>query len=334
MTIDSGIWVVAHSFEDELPQVTFELIGKAVELGKKSGEKVTVVIIGSGLKKSLEEPFYYGADEVIGVDQEELKHYDGNSYANVLEELIKKYRPSSVLFGADSVGRELAPRIGVRLETGIAADCIDLDMGVIDEKNLLLQKKPYLNGEVIVDILCKEKRPQIATVKGGMIPLKEANTGRTGTIIREKIKVSEEDILSKIIKTIPKSTDTLDISKAEIIVAGGRGFKSKEDFERLYELAELLGGVVGATRPLVQNGWIGEEFQIGLSGKVISPKLYMAFGISGAAEHTSGIVNAGTTIAVNTDSDAAIFGKANYGIIGDAKQTLENIIVALKVYRN
>lgn len=330
MTIYTGIWVVAHSYEDQVAQVTFELMRKAKELGSKSKEKVTAIIIGSGLEKSLQEPFYYGADEVIAVDQEILKYYDANIYANVLEQLIKKYQPSSILFGADSIGRELAPRIGVRLETGIAADCIDLDMDTEDGINLLLQKKPYLNGQVVVDILCKEKRPQIATIKPGLLPIKVPDISKSGTIIYEEAEVYKDDIFSKIIKIIPKSTNMNDISKADIVVAGGRAFKSREDFDKLYELAELLGGIVGASRPLVQEGWIGEECQIGQSGRIISPKLYISFGISGAAQHTCGLINPGIFIAVNSDPNAAIFSAANYGVVGDANQILDSLISALK----
>lgn len=330
MSIDTGIWIVAHSNQDKVTDVTFELIGKAKDLGSKYDEKVTAVIIGSGLNKSIQEPFYYGADEVIAVDEENLKEYDANSYAKVLEKLIKEYNPASILFGADSIGRELAPRIGVRLETGIAADCVDLDMAVIDGAKLLLQKKPYLNGEVIVDILCKEKRPQIATVKPGMIAIKEADTTKTGKVTKYKVEVSAAEVLSKVLKTIPKNSEAVDITKAEVVVAGGRGFKTKEDFDKLYELAELLGGVVGATRPLVQEGWISEEYQIGQSGKVISPKLYIAFGISGASMHSCGVINPGTVIAINKDPDAAIFNIANCGAVGDCKQILSSLIAELK----
>lgn len=330
MTIDRGIWVVAHGNKDEIPQVVFELVGKAKELGREFDEKVTTVILGFGLDKCLKKPFQYGSDEVIYVDEENLKDYDANSYTNVLEKLIKKYKPASVLFGADSLGRDLAPRVGVRLETGISADCIDLDMGYRDGKKLLFQKKPFLNGKVIVDILCEERRPQIATVKPGMIPIKDRGKSKTGKMIREKIDVGIDEIFTKIIKTIDREESTKSITEAEIIIAGGRGFKEKKDFDELHELARILGGVVGATRPLVQEGWISETCQIGQSGKVVSPKLYIAFGISGAAQHTCGVIEPEMFIAINSNPDAPIFDVADYGIVGDSKEILRNLINVLQ----
>ncbi|WP_082447678.1 electron transfer flavoprotein subunit alpha/FixB family protein [Youngiibacter fragilis] len=330
MSTDTGIWVVAHSSQDKVPQVTFELIGKAKALGTKFDEKVTAAIIGHGMKKSLLQPYAYGADEVIYVDEENLKDYDANSYANVLEVLIGKYKPASVLFGADSVGRDLAPRIGVRLETGISADCIDLDMDIIDGAKLLMQKKPYLNGEVVVDILCKERRPQMATVKPGMLELVKPDESKSGTPIREEVKVNDAEILTRIIKSIPRVECENDICKADVIVAGGRGFKTKGDFDRLQELADLIGGMVGATRPIVQEGWISEEFQIGQSGKIVKPKLYIAFGISGAVMHTGGVIKPGTFIAVNENPEAPIFNVAHYGVAGDCKDVLASLIETLK----
>lgn len=326
----TGIWIVAHGNKDKVPTVTFELTGKARELADKFDEKVTAVIIGKDLNHSLKEPFFYGADEVIYVDEENLEEYDANSYANVLEKLINKYKPASVLFGADSIGRDLAPRIGVRLETGISADCIDLDMDYVNGKKLLLQKKPFLNGDVIVDILCEEKRPQISTVKPGMIPIGEPKKVKIGNIIRERMVVNTNEVFTRVIRSIDKNVSIKSIQDAEVIIAGGRGFKEKKDFDELHELADLLGGVVGATRPLVQEGWISETCQIGQSGKVVSPKLYIAFGISGAAQHTCGIVNPGTFIAVNSNPDAPIFNVADYGIVGDSKQVLRNLINILK----
>lgn len=330
MSMDTGIWIIAHGNKDEIPKVTFELIGKAKELGDRFDEKVTTVILGWKLENSLKQPFLYGSDEVIYVDEENLEDYDANSYTNVLEKLINKYKPASVLFGADSIGRDLAPRLGIRLETGISADCIDLDMGYKDGVKLLFQKKPYLNGEVIVDILCQEKRPQIATVKPGMIPINEPMESKLGKIIRERVQVNQDEIFTKILKSIEKNESTKPITEADIIIAGGRGFKEKKDFDELHELADILGGVVGATRPLVQEGWISEACQIGQSGNVVSPKLYIAFGISGAAQHTCGIIDPGTFIAVNSNPEAPIFNVADYGIIGDSKEVLRHLINILK----
>ena len=326
MSKDTGLWVVAHSKCDKLPKVVFELIGKARELGDKVNEKVIAIILGSGLDTCIHHCFQYGADDIIYVDEENLRDYDANSHANVLEMLVKKYRPAVMLFGADSIGRDLAPRIAVRLETGISADCVDLDMQEIDGRTLLIQKKPYLNGEVIVDILCKEKRPQIATVKPGIIPVKEAGPSKAGHALRERCQVDDVNLLTKVLKFTPAIACSSDICQAQIVVAGGRGFQEKKEFQKLYELAELLGGVVGSTRPLVQDGWLTEDCQIGQSGRCISPKLYIAFGISGSAMHTCGVVKPGTVIAINEDPDAPIFSIADYGVVGDCNKILSELI--------
>lgn len=331
MSIDKGIWIVSYCKQGQLPQSAYELISKAIKLGNNFNEYVTAVLLGSGLDKLIELPFKYGANRVIYVDEKELKDYDANIFSKVLEMLIKKYEPGSVLFSADSIGSDLAPRIGTKLETGISADCIDLDMKNINGSNLLIQKKTYLNGDVIVDILCKHKRPQIATVKPGILPIFQLECYKIGNIIRESIMLSSKDIFSKILSHAPKISCPNNISKAQVIIAGGRGFRTKHDFDKLYELADLINGVVGATRPLVQQGWISENYQIGQSGQVISPKLYMAFGISGTAQHTCGIVRPGVIIAVNSDPKAPIFNIANYGVVGDSNQVLQGLINVLRM---
>ncbi len=330
MSIYTGLWVVSNVQEDTLPKVACELLGKVKTLGEEHGEKVVAVLLGVGIKKAIFTAYQYGAEEVVFVDDSKLKQYDANSYALVLEKLIEKYKPSSLIFGADSFGRDLAPRIGVKLETGISADCIDIDIQEVDGTKLLVQKKPYLNGGAVADILCKEKRPQIATVKPGIIPLIEPDLSAKGTAIMEKISIDESGILTNVLETVGKCCCAKDIREAKVVISGGRGFKKKEDFEKLHELADLMGGVVGATRPLVQDEWIEKDYQIGQSGKVISPDLYLCFGVSGAVMHTCGVVNPKKVIAVNNDPKAPIFSIADYGIVADCKSVLNELIKELK----
>ncbi|MBS7528577.1 electron transfer flavoprotein subunit alpha/FixB family protein [Fusibacter paucivorans] len=325
---NAGIWIVASHFNGQFTDVTYELIGKASELGKAHNETVTAVVIGSDLKA--EALYHYGADQVIYAADPIFADFDSNSYAIELEKMMREYKPLAVVFGADDFGRDIAPRLATKLETGLSADCIDLEIKEENGKKLLIQKKPYLNGGIIVDIVCDKRNPQLATVRPGMLMCPTPDEKQSGEVIKWQCSPKAAELLTRIEAVMQKNNLSKDIQKSEIIIAGGRGFKKKEDFEKLYVLADLLGGVVGATRPLVTEGWIDESFQIGQSGKVVSPKLYIGLGISGAAQHCCGVKNTQLFIAVNSDANAPIFQYADYGYVGDCKSFLDELISCLK----
>ncbi|MEM3538792.1 MAG: electron transfer flavoprotein subunit alpha/FixB family protein [Nitrososphaerales archaeon] len=319
------VWIFIEQIDGKLKDVSLELLGAGRRIADKLGEELVAILLGykvNGLVKDIEA---YGADKVILVEHELLKQFTVDAYTKVLVELTLKYKPSILFIGGTSNGRELAPRLAARLNTGITSDCIDFD---INKDRYLIHVKPF--GKLMAKIICKT-RPQIATVKPRTFKKLEYNWNRRAKIIREEIKINPEDIRTKILGILRASKNPYEnIEEADVIVAVGKGIGSKENLKLIYELADLIGASVACTRSVVDRGWLPSSQQVGQSGKTVSPRLYIAIGISGAMYHTVGMKNSDIIIAINKDPKAPIFQISTYGIVGDLFKVLPLLIDKLK----
>ncbi len=330
------VWVFAEQEEGQLHDVSLELCGKARELADRLGVRVGVVLPGAGVNGLASTLISHGADNVYAVEDDRLAHYQTGSYARVVCSLIAKYRPQIVLYGATPMGRDLAPRVASATRAGLTADCTDLEIqNVVDpltkteHENLLLQIRPAFGGNIIATIVNYDWWPQMATVREGVMPLRDADASRQGNVVRETAELDETDLALKLIDRHiqPK---TVNLKGARVIVAGGGGAGGKEGFDLIRELAGAIGGAVGASRAAVDSGFIGKEYQIGQTGTTVRPALYIACGISGAVQHRAGMEESAKIIAINTDADAPIFSIAQYGIVGDLRQVIPMMIKSIR----
>ena len=331
------IWVFAEQTGGKIADVVFELLTKAGELKSQRGDgcKVCAVLLGSGLPAGLDaELASYGADSVLRVDAPELAEYEANVYVDALSQLVAKHRPEVVLAGATAIGRAFFARVAVRVRTGLTADCTALkientrnrDTGAM--QMLLHQTRPAFGGNIMATIMTPNHRPQMATVRPKVFKKSASCPGASSAAsLAEALKLIAP--ATKIVKK-ERFADGVDIAAAEILVAGGRGLKKAENFARLQRLAELLGGEVAASRAAVDAGWVGVPRQVGQTGKIVAPRIYICFGISGAIQHLEGIRGADTIIAVNNDPNAPIFGIADLGIVGDALEIIPALIKELE----
>ncbi|MCG0277340.1 MAG: electron transfer flavoprotein subunit alpha/FixB family protein [Thermanaeromonas sp.] len=310
-----GVWVFIEQVEGRAAPVSWELLGAGRELADSLEVELAGVILGSGVENLSDEAFAYGADVVYLADHPLLRDYRTLLYAKVLINLVRKYRPEVLLMGATSLGRDLAGVVATSLETGLTADCTELKIDT--EKRLLEQTRPAFGGNVMATILCPKRRPQMATVRPRVFPLPPRRSGRKGRLIAESFELKEEEARVRILETIKEKGRSLYLDQAEVIVAGGRGVGSKENFELLKELAETIGGTLGASRAAVEAGWVPPEYQVGQTGTIVRPKVYFAIGISGAIQHLVGMQNSDIIVAINKDPEAPIFRIATYGIVGD-----------------
>jgi len=330
------VWVCAEIQEGTLQNVSLELTGKARKLADTLGVAVGVALLGNNVAKAADKLIAYGADQVYLVEDKALADYRTDPYTHVLVALIKKYRPQIVLFGATPLGRDLAPRVASATQSGLTADCTDLEISDVTEKsgtvhpNLLLQVRPAFGGNIVATIVNYDQWPQMATVREGVMPLGEADTKRKGNVVKENVPLTDQALFA--VEVIKREVEKrkLNLGGAKVIVAGGAGVGSKDNFAPLFELADALGGEVGASRAAVDNGYIGPEHQIGQTGTTVRPALYIACGISGAIQHRSGMEDSAKIIAINTDREAPIFAIAHYGIVGDVKQVVPMLLQAFK----
>jgi len=330
------VWIFAEQEDGALHDVVLELCGKARQLADELKVKTGAVLPGDGVGPLAAKLIAHGVDTVYAVDDPRLSHYQAGSYARVLTTLVEKHRPQIVIYGATALGRDLAPRVASTLRAGMTADCTDLEISdVTDAKTqqvhekLLLQIRPAFGGNIIATIVNFAQWPQMATVREGVMPMQPPNYTRTGKVVRERVELSPADLALRLIErhTEPRKVN---LKGARVIVAGGGGVGSKENFKLIYELAGAIGGAVGASRAAVDSGYIGKEHQIGQTGTTVRPALYIAVGISGAVQHRAGMEESAKIIAVNKARDAPIFSVAHYGIVGDFKQVLPMMIQALK----
>ena len=330
------VWVYAETQDGTLQHVSLELVGKARTLASTLGVSVGAVLPGNNVAASAEKLIAHGADNVYLIEDKALTDYRTDPYAHVLVELIKKHRPQIVLFGATPTGRDLAPRVASATQSGLTADCTDLEIADVTEKNgtvhpnLLLQVRPAFGGNIVATIVNYDQWPQMATVREGVMPLGEADAKRKGNVIKESVPLSDQTLFTVEVLKREVEKQKLNLGGAKIIVAGGAGVGSKENFDVLFDLAEALGGVVGASRAAVDSGFIGHEHQVGQTGTTVRPTLYIACGISGAIQHRSGMQDSAKIIAINRDREAPIFSIAHYGIVGDVKQVVPMLLQAFR----
>jgi electron transfer flavoprotein alpha subunit len=326
-----GIWVFAEQRDGALHPVGLELLGKARQLADKINSSVTAVLLGYGIRDMGPRLIAGGADQVLIGDHPELESYRLLVYCHVLTMLIEEYKPDSMLMGATALGTELAPRIAARLRTGLSAHCIDLD---VDQNGRLLQKVPGWGGGVVATIVCPDRRPQMATVMPGVM-VENYDSTRRGEVVDIPISLPSGDPGPKILETIrSKPEEGMPLEKAEVVVAGGWGVGAGERWVLIEELARLLGGAVGATRPAVDEGWAKESQMIGQSGKTVRPKLYIGIGISGMMAHVAGIDQSEYIVAVNQDPKAPIFEASDLGVVADLKVFLPLLINEIKSRRH
>ena len=319
-----GVWVFVEQSDGIAAEVSWELLGVGAGLAKTRNVELCAMVIGDKVKELCQESFAYGATRSYLIDSPTFHNYRTEPYQKALCYLINKYKPEIVLIGATGLGRDLAGAVATELATGLTADCTGL---TIDENGLLLQTRPAFGGNIMATIKTERTRPQMASVRPHVMPMPKRDNACTGQIVQESLPLDEKDILVKVLEIIDdrKGAGDVDIAGADVIVAGGRGMLSKENFKILQELADELGGVVAGSRSTIEAGWLPVERQVGQTGKTVRPKIYFACGISGAIQHLVGMQDSDVIIAVNRDSSAPIFEVATYGIVGDVFQVIPAI---------
>ena len=334
-----GVYVFAQQVDNELSGIAFELLGKAKDLAKDLDTDVTAVLIGYEVKNLADELAAYGADKVIVVDDPELKDYRTEPYAHALASVINEYKPDIMLVGATAIGRDLGPRVSARVATGLTADCTVLEIGDFplvarpgqeQKHNQLLMTRPAFGGNTIATIACPDNRPQMATVRPGVMQAIERIEGAKAEVIEYNPGFTPDNKYVEILEVVKSVVDTVDIMDAKILVSGGRGVGSPENFQILKDLAEVLGGEVSCSRAVVDNGWLPRDLQVGQTGKTVRPQVYFAIGISGAIQHVAGMEESDIIIAINKDETAPIFEVADYGIVGDLNKIVPALTEALK----
>ncbi len=334
-----GVFIFAEQVDNQISNIAYELLGKAKDLAKDLGTDVTAVLIGSGVKELADSLAVYGADRVIVVDDPELKDYRTEPYAHALACVINEYKPEIVLVGATAIGRDLGPRVSARVATGLTADCTSLEIGdfPLEAKegqeqlhNQLLMTRPAFGGNTIATIACPYNRPQMATVRPGVMQKIAPIDGAKANVVEFNPGFTPDGKYVEILEVVKSVVETVDISEAKILVSGGRGVGSAENFKLLDELAEAIGGTVSCSRAVVDNGWKPKDMQVGQTGKTVRPNVYFAIGISGAIQHTAGMEESDIIIAINKDESAPIFDVADYGIVGDLNKIVPMLTAQLR----
>lgn len=317
------IWVFIEQEDGQAHPVSWELLGAAQRLSEDlEGSVVEAVLLGANVAGIAEEAYLFGARTVYVIEDPVLAKYRNFPYAHGVSALVKKYEPEMLLIGATTLGRDMGSCIATNVTTGLTADCTEL---AIDPKlKILAATRPTFGGNLMATILCKKQRPQMATVRPRVLPMPMPESQATGQLIREPLGLNEDDVMAKLLRFIPKE-EQLDIEYADVVVAGGRGLGGPDGFLILDDLATALGGVVGASRPAVDAGWIGYEHQVGQTGKTVRPKLYIVAGISGAVQHRVGMTGSDFILGINTDPNAPIFQIASYGIVGDLYEVIPEL---------
>ncbi|MEO1813962.1 MAG: electron transfer flavoprotein subunit alpha [Acetobacterium sp.] len=322
-----GVWVFAEQREGKLMPVVIELLGEAKKLAAEIGTDVSAVVCGDEVDALTHELFAYGADKVYQAVHPELKNYRTDAYTKVIEEAIHLYKPEIILLGATHIGRDLGPCLAVRCDTGLTADCTKLEIDPDDKK--IRQTRPAFGGNLMATIICPYHRPQMSTVRPGVMDKAEYLAGREGVAIRLNVSFKEDEIRTKIIKIVKEAGELASLTDAEFIVSGGLGLGNPEGFELLKKLADKLGGTIGSSRACVDSGWIDHSYQVGQTGTTVKPKIYFACGISGAIQHLAGMQNSDYIIAINKNENAPIFEVADYGIVGDLYEVIPAILEEL-----
>ncbi len=328
--VDKSLWkgiaVYVDHIDGNIHPVTYELIGKARELASKISHPVYAVMMGSDITEASRELLHYNVDKVFVYDKPDLDRFKIEPYTAVLEDFVSQLHPTAILMGATPVGRQLAPRLAARLRTGLTADCTILD---INEDTDLVQIRPAFGGNIMAQILTPNHRPQMATVRYKVMDAPKRSTQATGEIICCEIGEKQLNSRIEVLDIIPKEKEQY-IEASEVLVVAGRGIKKEEDLQMVQELADLLGGQLACTRPLMEAGWVEAKRQVGLSGRTVRPKLIITVGVSGSVQFTAGMNNSDHIIAINKDENAPIFKTAHYGLVGDLYEIIPNLINQIK----
>ncbi len=323
-----NIWAFVETENGQAKKVGLEMVVGARQLADAVGEKAVAVVVGSGVDEAVKAATSYGADQVIVVDGADFADYSTDGYTYALEQLVSKYKPATILLGVTINGRDLAPRLAARLKTGLSADCLAAE---VDASTGVVQwTRPVYGGNSLAVVECPEARPQMGTVRASVFKPGEPDTARTAEVIKEDIAVPAGTIRTAVVEKITEVGEGVKLEDAEYVIAGGRGVGGEEGFAMLKELASILGGAVGASRAAVDAGWIPQVTQVGQTGKTVTPKLYVACGISGAIQHLAGMSGSDVVVAINRDEEAPIFEVADYGVVGNLKQVLPVLTEAIK----
>ena len=334
-----GVFVFAQQVDNVISNIAYELIGKGKELAKDLGVEVTAVLVGSDVKGLADQLAEYGADKVIVVDDPELKEYRTEPYTHAIASVIKEFKPEIFLIGATAIGRDLGPRVCARIHTGLTADCTKLDIGDFPmnpvpgretKHNQLLMTRPAFGGNTIATIACPDFRPQMATVRPGVMQKAPKEAGKKAVVTEFNPGFTKNNKYVDILEVVKAVSNTVDIMDAKILVSGGRGVGSPENFKILDDLAEAIGGTVSCSRAVVDAGWKPKDLQVGQTGKTVRPHVYFAIGISGAIQHVAGMEESDIIIAINKDESAPIFDVADYGIVGDLNKIVPMLTEKIK----
>ena len=336
-----GVFVFAQQVDNKVDSIAYELLGEATRLAAPLNAQVTAVLVGSGVKNLADSLAEYGADRVIVVDDPELKEYRTEPYAHALASVINEFKPEIMLVGATAIGRDLGPTVSARVATGLTADCTMLEIGDFplvpvpgkeseQKHNQLLMTRPAFGGNTIATIACPNNRPQMATVRPGVMQKIEPKKGAKAEVVEFNPGFQPNNRYVTIKEVVKAAKDVADIMDAKILVSGGRGVGSAENFKILDDLAAVLGGTVSCSRAVVDSGWKPKDLQVGQTGKTVRPNVYFAIGISGAIQHVAGMEESDIIIAINKDEDAPIFDVADYGIVGDLNKIVPELTAKLK----
>ena len=318
------IWVFAEQRQGKITPVVIELLGEGRKLADTKGIKLNAILLGKDVNGLAEELIAYGAETVYVADDPLLENFTTDGYTKVIVDAVNEIKPEIVLIGATNIGRDLAPRSASRLNTGLTADCTKLEIDPEDGK--IKQTRPAFGGNIMATIICPDARPQMSTVRPGVMDKAVRNDDNKGNIVPLKYDIKESDIRTKIIEIVKHAVEKVSLTDANIIVSGGLGLQNADGFKLIEELADKLGGVVGSSRAAVDAGWIDKSHQVGQTGTTVKPNLYIACGISGAIQHLAGMKESSIIVAINKDPDAPIFSVADYGIVGDLYKVIPEII--------
>lgn len=322
-----GVWVFAEQRAGEMPEVVFELLGQGRRLADQLQVDLSAVLLGHGVNGLTAQLFESGADTVFLADAESLAEFNDDIYAAVISRLIAEHTPEIFLAGATALGRSLIPRVATAASTGLTADCTGL--AIDPEKRLLLQTRPAFGGNIMATIVCPDARPQMATVRPRVMKAAQVQPGRTGRVVTVDLEPGQT-ARTRVLEVVRLLDEQVNLTGAEVVVAGGRGLGGPEGFDLVRRLATALGGVVGATRGAVDSGWIGHAHQVGQTGRTVAPRLYIALGVHGAVQHVVGMQGSENIVAVNTDPAAPIFQVATYGIVGDLYEVVPAMLERLE----
>ena len=319
-----GVMVYVEQRDNHIQNVSLELLGKATQLAQKLNTQVSAVVVGKGEKELTDTLAHYGAQKIYTVNDDRLEKYQTEPYTKAVYEVVEFAKPEVVLFGATSIGRDLAPRVSARVHTGLTADCTGLD--IEEETNLLLMTRPAFGGNIMATIICTDYRPQMSTVRPGVMQKLEEDKTKTAQVQDIKVEFNQENFKVEIVEEVVETKKKIKIEDAKILVSAGRGFGSAEAIEKLAQpLAKAIGGEVSGSRAAVDSGWLEKDRQVGQTGKTVRPNLYFALGISGAIQHLAGMEESDLIIAINKNAEAPIFETADLGIVGDINKVLPEL---------